>query len=109
MYAQVTILQVPMNRISELRQVIETQYLPNVRCRPGFLAAYLLEQVDDPDSAQLVQFWNSQADVENFHRTGLLEASIQGIAAYMPGVQIKRQGYLVRTAVRGAAVAEAVS
>lgn len=108
MYAQVTFIRVPMNKINELRQVIESHYLPNVRCRPGFLAAYLLEQIDDPDCAQLVQFWNSQADVENFHRTGLLEASIQGIAAYLPDVQIKREGYVVRTAVRGAAVAEAV-
>ncbi|MBI5671166.1 MAG: antibiotic biosynthesis monooxygenase [Chloroflexi bacterium] len=108
MYAQVTFIRVPMNKISDLREAIETHYLPNVRCRPGFLAAYLLEQIDDPDSAQLVQFWNSQADVENFHRTGLLEASIQGLAAYVPGLQIRRQGYMVRTAVRGAAVAEAV-
>ena len=108
MYAQVTTIQVPMNRISDLRQVIETHYLPIVRNRPGFLAAYLLEQIDDPDSAQLVQFWNNQSDVENFHRTGLLESSIQGIAAYVPGVQIKRQGYLVRTAMRGAVAAESV-
>ncbi len=108
MYAQVTIIQVPMDRISDLRHVIETDYLPIVRNRPGFLAAYLLEQIDDPDSAQLVQFWNTQGDVENFHRTGLLESSVQSIAAYLPGVQIKRQGYIVRTAVRGAAVAETV-
>ncbi|MBC6936298.1 MAG: hypothetical protein DWB42_10710 [Chloroflexi bacterium] len=106
MYAQVTQLQVPMNKIGELRHIIDSQYLPVVRNRPGFLAAYLLEQIDDPDSAQLVQFWDSQADVENFHRTGLLESSVQGIAAHMPGVQIKRQGYMVRVAVRGTALAE---
>jgi len=108
MYAQITVLRVPLNKIGELRQIIDNTYLPVVRNRPGFLAAYLLEQIDDPDNAQLIQFWDSQGDVENFHRTGLLEASIQSIAAYIPGVQIKRQGYIVRVAVRGAAVAESV-
>lgn len=108
MYAQVTTIQVPMNKIGELRRVIETSYLPVVRKRPGFLAAYLLEQVDDPDCAQLIQFWGSQADLENFHRTGLLESSIQGIAAQIPGVHLRRQGYLVRLAMRGAPVPEPV-
>lgn len=106
MYAQVTVLQVPLNKMSELRNIVDTTYLPVVRNRPGFLAAYLMEQIDDPDSAQLVMFWDSQADVESFHRTGLLESSIQSIAAYIPGVQIKRQGYIVRVAMRGVPTVE---
>lgn len=108
MYAQVTLIQVPINKMGELRRVIEANYLPVVRKRPGFLAAYLLEQIDDPDCAQLIQFWDSQADVENFHRTGLLEASVQGIAAQIPGIHLRRQGYLVRLAMRGMPVAEPV-
>jgi heme-degrading monooxygenase HmoA len=108
MYAQVSFIRVPMNNMSQLREVIETKYLPVVRTRPGFLAAYLLEQTDDPDTAQLVQFWDSQADVESFHRTGLLESSVQAIAAYIPGVQIRRQGYMVKVAMRGPAVPESV-
>jgi heme-degrading monooxygenase HmoA len=102
MYAQVTVLQVPLNKMAELRRVIETDYLPVVRTRPGFLAGYLLEQVDDANSAQLVQFWDSHADVENFHRTGLLQASLQSIAADIPGIQMRRQGYIVRVATRNA-------
>ncbi|MBZ0277582.1 MAG: antibiotic biosynthesis monooxygenase [Anaerolineae bacterium] len=109
MYAQITDIRVPYSKISELRQVIEGQYLPVVQQRPGFLAAYLLEQVDDRDSAQLTIFWDDQAAVENFHRTGLLEASVQSLAAYVPGVQIHRQGYIVRVAVRGQRIAEAVT
>lgn len=108
MYAQITTIQVPLNRISDLRRVIENQYLPVVRNRPGFLAAYLLEQVDDPDSAQLIQFWDSQSDIESFHRTGLLETSIQGIAAQIPGVMLRRQGYIVRVALRGTPTPQAV-
>ena len=102
MYAQITGIRVPMNQMSQLRQVIESKYLPVVRGRPGFLAGYLLEQVDDPNSAQLVLFWDSHGAVENFNRTGVLEASIYGLAADIPGLEIQRQGYTVPLAVRGA-------
>jgi hypothetical protein len=90
-----------MDCIGRLRAVIDDSYLPAVRARPGFLGAYLLEQVDDPDCAQLVVFWDSHAAVESFHRTGLLETSVQAIAAHVPGVQVKRQGYIVQLATRG--------
>jgi hypothetical protein len=39
--------------------------------------------------------------VESFHRTGLLESSVQAIAADLPGVQVHRQGYVVQLAARG--------
>jgi hypothetical protein len=86
--------------MSKLRELIEEKYVPVVRARPGFLAAYLLEQVDDPDSAQLMIFWDSHAAVESFHRTGLLESSVTAIAADLPGVQVRRQGYIVQMAAR---------
>jgi hypothetical protein len=102
MYAQVTAIRVPLNKMSQLRQVIESKYLPVVRGRPGFLAGYLLEQVDDSSAAQLVLFWDSHSAVENFNRTGVLEASIYGLAADIPGLEIQRQGYTVPISVRGA-------
>ena len=101
MYAQVTSIRVPLGNMSRLRELVEEKYIPVVRARPGFLAAYLLEQVDDPDAAQLLIFWDSHAAVESFHRTGLLESSVQAIAADLPGVQVRRQGYLVQMAARG--------
>jgi len=101
MYAQVTSIRVPLDNMGKLRQLVEEQYLPVVRARPGFLAAYLLEQVDDPDCAQMIVFWDSHAAVESFHRTGLLESSVQAIAAHLPGVQVHRQGYLVQLSARG--------
>jgi hypothetical protein len=102
MYAQITGIRVPINQMSQLRQVLESKYLPVVRVRPGFLAGYLLEQVDDPNSAQLILFWDSHSAVENFNRTGALEASIYGLAADIPGIDIQRQGYTVPLAVRAA-------
>ena len=100
MYAQITSIRVPLGNMSKLRELIEEKYVPVVRARPGFLAAYLLEQVDDPDSAQLMIFWDSHAAVESFHRTGLLESSVTAIAADLPGVQVRRQGYIVQMAAR---------
>jgi quinol monooxygenase YgiN len=102
MYAQTTSIHVPLNKMSQLRETIQNTYLPVVRERPGFLAAYLLEQVDDPDIAQLIQFWDSHAAVENFNRTGLLQASVSALASTIPGIEIRRQGYLVQVVVRGA-------
>lgn len=98
MYAQKTVIHAPMGRVAELRQILAQRYLPVVRTRPGFMAAYLLEQVDDPDSCELVQFWDNQASLETFQRTGMLQASIQGIAAEMPEIRIQRQGYVIRVA-----------
>jgi heme-degrading monooxygenase HmoA len=100
MYAQVTVIRVPQDKMAELRKVIQDRYLPAVRMRPGFRAAYFLEQTDDSTSAELIQFWDSQADVENFHRTGDPEASMQGIVATIPGARVRRDGFLVQAAVR---------
>lgn len=106
MYAQKTVIRAPMGKITELREVIAQKYLPVVRARPGFMAAYLLEQVDDVDACELIQFWDSQAALENFNRTGMLQASIQSIAAELPGVRLERQGYIIRVAVGSLPVAE---
>ncbi len=102
MYAQITTIQVPTGMMAALRELVETSYLPVVRARPGFLAGYLLEQVDDAESAQIILFWESHAAVENFARTGTLQASLHALAADIPGVQVKRQGYMVPVAVRSA-------
>jgi hypothetical protein len=100
MYAQVTFLQVPLNQMPLLHDLIETRYLPVVRQRDGFKAGYLLEQIDDPEVAQLILFWDEQAAVESFNRTGMLQASLHALTAEMPHLIVQRQGYVVRLAVR---------
>ena len=100
MYAQVTFLQSPIDQMPVLRDLIETRYLPVVRQRDGFKAGYLLEQIDDQDTAQLVLFWDTHASVESFNRTGMLQASLHALTAEMPDLIIRRQGYAVRVAVR---------
>jgi hypothetical protein len=102
MYAQRTRIRVPAGMLAELRQTIEDDYLPVVGRRPGFVAAYLLEQVDDEDEAELIVFWDTHAAAENFTRTGLLASSIQTLAATMPGVKLQRQGYIVRVSLDSA-------
>lgn len=95
MYAQKAVLQAPLGKIGELRRLISEKYLPVVRQRPGFIAAFLMEQIDDPDQAELVLLWSSQAAVEDVQNTGLLQASIQMISADLPGLKIQRQGYMI--------------
>ena len=104
MYAQVTLLQVPIGQMPRLRDLIETRYLPIVRQRPGFKAGYFLEQCDDADSAQLILFWDDHASVEAFNRTGMLQASLHALTAELPDLSVRRQGYTVQLAVRALAV-----
>lgn len=95
MYAQVTSINVPVGTMSEMRRLIEEEYLPRVRTRPGFVAAYLLEQLDDREAAKLIMFWENQAAVETFNRSGLIEASVNVLASRLPGARVQRQGYHV--------------
>lgn len=99
MYAQLTEIRVPFGKMSVLREMIEHTYLPVVAKRPGFVSAYLLEQVDDEQSAQMIQLWDTHDSAENFMRTGSLASSIQSLAAQIPGLQVQRQGYIIRVAV----------
>lgn len=99
MYAQKIVIRAPLGKVTELRRLIALKYLPVLENRPGFIAAYLLEQTDDPDCTELIQLWHNHADIENFHRTGMLQSSIQTLAVDLPGIEIKRQGYIVRVAV----------
>jgi hypothetical protein len=92
--------------MGQLREIIAQRYLPVVRTRAGFMAAYLLEQADDQEFCELIQFWDNHAAIENFHRTGMLQSSIQSIAADLPGVHIERQGYVIRVAVGSLPVGE---
>jgi len=108
MYSQVTTFSVPLGGMAELRRLIQEEYLPAISVRPGFIGAYLLEQVDDPDTAEMVQFWDNHASVENLSRTGLLETSVQMLSVHLPGLRMQRQGYLVRLAM-GAQVAAVAS
>jgi quinol monooxygenase YgiN len=96
MYAQRTRLRVPQARMKDLRALIQNEFLPVLSRRPGFVAAYLLEQVDDEDSAEMIQFWENHAAAEAFTRTGSLAATLQSLALSIPGLQVQRQGYIVR-------------
>ena len=95
MYAQKTSIRVPLENMDRMREIVQRKYLPQIRTRPGFVSAFFLEQVDDPDRAELVVLWENQAALERFNSTGTLEASAHGLGARLPGVQIQRDGYLV--------------
>ena len=99
MYAQVTVLHCPMGQMTALRRMVEEDYLPAVCEFDGFISAYFMQRIDDPDMGELVQFWDNQAAVENLHRTGMMKASLASIVARLPGLRIQRQGYIVNAMV----------
>jgi quinol monooxygenase YgiN len=96
MYAQRTRLRVPQARMSDLRALIQYEFLPVLSRRPGFIAAYLLEQVDDPNAAEMIQLWDSHSAAEAFTRTGSLAATLESLSLSIPGLRVQREGYIVR-------------
>jgi hypothetical protein len=102
MYAQVIEFRAPLGKMAELRHLIKEEYLPSVQLRDGFVAAHFLEQIDDHDRAELILFCDSQAAIENMHRTGMLQASVQSLAASLPGLKVQRQGFIVHVSMTGA-------
>lgn len=98
MFAQTTTIRVPLGYMERMREVIRRDYLPKLQVRSGFVSAFLLEQVDDTDRAELVVVWEDQASVERFNDTGMLEATVNGLAAYLPEVQVLRQSYRMTVA-----------
>jgi heme-degrading monooxygenase HmoA len=96
MYAQKTKIRVPAGQVRDLRLMIEQEYFPIVSHRPGFIAAYLLEQSDDEDMAEIILLWDTHSAAEAFTRTGSLASSFQTLSLRIPGMQIQRQGYIVR-------------
>lgn len=98
MYAQRTTIRVPLNHMNQMRLIIEEDYFPKLSARPGFVSAMLLEQADDPECAEVIVLWDDQAAVERFASTGSLEASVQSLAAYLPGVQARRESYVITVA-----------
>ena len=95
MYAQVTNLSVPIDKMDEFRELVQNQYFKHVQYREGFVMANLLEAIDDPQTAQIITYWDSQHAIEDARRTGSLQETVQMLASYMPGVRLLRQGYLV--------------
>ena len=62
---------------------------------PALYPLFSSNKLTTPDRAELIVLWEDQAALERFNSTGMLEASVQGLAARLPGVQIQREGYLV--------------
>lgn len=99
MYAQMFTIRTPLGKMDALRSLIESEYLPSLRSCEGFISAYLMEQADDPEVAQLIQTWTSQAAAEQAQRTSMLTTTVNSLAAKMQGLRIQRQSYVIRIAL----------
>lgn len=100
MYVQMITLFAPQGKMADLRAMIQGEYLPAIRQSKGFMHGYLLEQIDEPNTAQLTEFWESQYDLENARKTQLLTGSTQSLAANLPGLRIQQQGYIVHVSTQ---------
>ena len=104
MYAHITTIRVPLGRMESFRQMLNRDYLEPVRQQPGFIRAYFLEQVDDPERAQLIQVWESQAALEAYRRSGAIDQVNLRLHTAIRELSMQSQGYLLRGAPESAAV-----
>lgn len=95
MYAQITNLSIPMNKMDEVRQLIGNKYFNSLKGRSGFIVAYLHEAIDDPTVFQILTYWTDQSMIEGARKTGSLQETIQMLTSHIPSIRITRQGYLV--------------
>ena len=93
MFVQVITIRVPMGTMKSFRSLIDAGYLAVACGQPGFVRGYLLEQVDDPDQAQLVQVWAIQPALENFRKSGTMDQLFQDLHRALPGLSVQSQSY----------------
>lgn len=97
MYVQLITIKVPLGTMPTCRQLLESEYLRLARHQSGYVRHYLLEQVDDPDYAQLVMVWENQAALEDFHQTGGVDMAQRTLHEALPGLRWQSQSYIVRS------------
>ena len=95
MFVHMTSIHVALGEIVKLRQIMSETFLPLVYKQPGMVRAYLVEQVDDADHAQLILVWESQALHERFRNSKAGEQLFQQLSS-RPGWRIQCQSYVVR-------------
>jgi heme-degrading monooxygenase HmoA len=96
MFVHVTSFHVSTGQIGRLRDRIAAGYLSLVRKQPGFVRGYFLEKVDDPETAQLIMVWESQATLESFRSSELMDAINKMLYANLPGLRMQGESYIAR-------------
>jgi hypothetical protein len=98
MYAQHTTIRVPAAFGTAFSQLMECDFLPCARRRPGLIAAYLLADPEDRSRHLLVQLWESVDLAESFARTGALAECISHLKRYARLIRVECRGYHVTAA-----------
>ena len=95
MFVHITSIHVSMGELTRLREVMRRTYLPAARQQPGFLRDYLLEQVDDPDHAELILVWENQSAFERFRGLESTDRFTRELRS-VRGWRVDSQSYVIR-------------
>ncbi|MCC6612631.1 MAG: antibiotic biosynthesis monooxygenase [Anaerolineae bacterium] len=95
MFVHITSIRVALGEIIKLRAIMADNILPLVYQQPGILRAYLVEQVDDAEHAQLILVWDTQAMHERFRNSRAAEQLFQMLNT-RPGWHTQSQSYVAR-------------
>lgn len=91
-------IHVPTGMMPQLRELVQNDFMAAVHKHDGFVAAYLLEQEDDPNVATMIQVWETHDAIESFRRTGMLSDIHHKLHAFIPGLKTSASGQIVRIA-----------
>ncbi len=95
MFVHMTSIRVALGEIARLRTIVAETVLPLVYQQPGIVRAYLVEQVDDAEHAQLILVWESQAMHERFRNSTAAEQLFK-MLNMRPGWHTQSQSYIAR-------------
>jgi len=95
MFVHMTSIRVALGEIARLRTITTETVLPLVYQQPGIVRAYLVEQVDDAEHAQLILVWENQAMHERFRSSKPGEQLFQMLNK-RPGWHTQSQSYVAR-------------
>jgi quinol monooxygenase YgiN len=97
MYIQNTEMRLPPGKLDQFRQILDQNYFPNLREKPGYICGGLFEQTDDRDVVSLITFWENQGSVEFLKRTEPLSGSVHALSALLPGLQVSTRAFVCHT------------
>jgi quinol monooxygenase YgiN len=70
-FVRIGTFDVKPDQCDGLLRIYEAEAIPLVRAAPGNVGAFLLRQRDDPGRFMAITAWRSQADAEEYERSGL--------------------------------------
>ena len=79
MFARLTFINVPQNRVEDLRRIYNEEIVSVVKQQKGNVGAWLLEPTDNADDFISLTEWVSESDARDYETSGTFKMMIDKI------------------------------